>query len=273
MRQPQRSRTAALLAVLLWALSGAAFLAQQPETPAIRVESKTVDPGTDTTIDITVINLPAPGVNDVQGVLRYDPAVMRVKTLTPLSGFTLFASFIDNNAGEAQFAIAIVGGSPVRQGGLVRLEVEAAGQSGQQTSLELTLDVFRDPNGDPLFPAEQLAELIQNGTFTIAGGGGGGPPPAEGEVTVHVFPNPAKTTAKFKYTLPSGTSEATLWIFNIRGDLVFSKSLDVNTNQFNWNLKDTNEQDVPNGPYYFRVSALASAGGRSSPVGRLLVQR
>jgi hypothetical protein len=256
---------------MLWALSGGLFFAQQ-QTPAILVESKTVDPGTGTTIDITVMNLPSPGVNDVQGTLSYNPTVMRVKTLTPLSGFTLFASFIDNGAGEVQFAIAIVGGSPVSQGGLVRLEVEAVGQPGQQTPLELSLDVFRDPNGDPLFPAEQLAELIQNGTFTIAGGGGG-PPPVEGEVTVHVFPNPAKTTAKFKYTLPSGTSEATLWIFNLRGDLVFSKPLDVNTNQFNWNLKGANGQDVPNGPYYFRVSALTSAGGRSSPVGRLLVQR
>ncbi len=260
-----------VLALLLWL--GGVSLAQQ-QTPAIRVESKTVDPGTSTTIDITVIDLPSPGVNDVQGLLRYNPAVMRVKNVTPLSGFTMFASFPDNSAGEVQFAIAIVGGSPVRQGGLVRLEVEAVGQPGQQTALELTLDVFRDPEGDALFPAEQLVELIQSGTLTVAGGDGdGGPPPEVGEVVVHVFPNPAKTSAKFKYTVPDETDEATLWIFNIRGDLVFSKSLDVNTNQFNWNLKDANEQDVPNGPYYFRVSAVTSAGGRTSPVGRLVVQR
>ena len=250
------------------------FLAQQQE-PVIRVESKTVAAGESATIDITAINIPAPGVNDVQGSLRYDPGVMRVTNVTALSGFTLFASSIDNTLGEVQFAIAIVGGEPVRQGGLVRLDVQAAGTSGQQTTLDLTLYVFRDPEGDDIFTPTELENIIEDGTFTISGGQPPPPPPPgeEGAVTVHVFPNPARTTATFQYELPNGASEATLWIFDIRGGLIFRKALETGNNRYRWNLKDSAGRDVPNGPYYFRVTAQTAQGQQRSPVGRLLILR
>lgn len=263
-----------LLALLLWLPGQGGFLAQQQPEPIIRVESKSVAAGESTTIDITVINIPAPGVNDVQGSLRYDPAVMRVTNVTALSGFTLFASAIDSTLGEVQFAIAIVGGDPVRQGGLVRLDVQAAGSSGQQTTLDLTLHVFRDPEGDDIFTPSELENIIEDGTFTVSGGPPPPPPPGEeGAVAVHVFPNPARTSATFQYELPNGTTEATLWVFDIRGGLIFQRALETGNNRYRWNLKDSAGKNVPNGPYYFRVTAQTAQGQQRSPVGRLLVQR
>jgi len=258
-----------LVALAIWISSVGLFLAQEA---AIKVESKSVKRGETATIDITVFNLPAPGVNDVQGELTYSPSVMRVKKLETLSGFTLFASSIDNAEGRVQFAIAMVGKAPIRQGGLIRLEVEAVGQAGQQTTLALTLTVFRDPDGDDIFPAEQLQDLIQAGTFTITNGEVPEPTPP-GEVKVHVFPNPARSEATFRYDLPEGTTQATLWIFSLTGALVFSQELDVNDDKFTWNLRDLRGRDVPNGPYYYRVSALTQAGTAISPVGRLLIRR
>ena len=275
MRVRKAIGTVALWALFLLGLSGGSgFWAQEPQ-PAIRVESKTVAAGESTTLDITVIDIPAPGVNDVQGSLRYDPGVMRVTNVTALSGFTLFASSIDNTLGEVQFAIAVVGGNPVRQGGLVRLDVQAVGSSGQQTTLDLTINVFRDPEGDDIFTPTELASIVEDGTFTISGGGPPPPPPpgGGGEVQVHVFPNPARTRATFVYSIPNGTTEATLWIFDLRGGLVFQKSLDTGSNRYRWNLKDAAGKEVPNGPYYFRVGVQTAQGRLLSPVGRLLIQR
>jgi hypothetical protein len=257
------------LVALAICISSVGLLAQEA---AIKVESKSVKPGETTTIDITVFNLPAPGVNDVQGELSYNPSVMRVKSLDTLSGFTLFASSIDNAEGKVQFAIAMVGAAPIRQGGLIRLEVEAVGQAGEQTALELAITVFRDPDGDDIFTAEQLQDLIQAGTFTITNGEAPGPGPL-GEARVHVFPNPARTEATFSYELPEGTTEAMLWVFSLTGALVFSKELDVNTDRFTWDLRDLRGREAPNGPYYYRVSALSPAGSAISPVGRLVIRR
>jgi len=267
MRIGRRRGISLLFALLIWGVSAVLFLAQEA---AIQVESVTVGPNQTTTLDITVSNLPAPGVNDVQGQLRYDPAVMRVNSLDTLSGFTLFASKIDNNAGRVEFALAMVGGSPIRQGGLLRLKVQAVGQAGQQTSLELRLDVFRDPDGNDLFPPAELPNHIQNGTFTISGGGGPGP---IGGVSIHVFPNPARSRATFRYELPQGTTQARLWVFMISGALAYSQALDVNAGEFVWDLRDQAGRALPPGAYYYRVSALTPGGVRLSPVGRLVIQR
>lgn len=267
-----RSRLTArsVLSLTLWMAFSATFFLAQAQGPVIRVESKTVAPGEVAVINITVSNLPSPGVNDVQGTLRYDPNVMQVQSLTALSGFTLFA--FNNAPGEATFAIAIVGGTPVRQGGLVQFEVKAVGEAGQQTTLELELQVFRDPDGNELFPPEDLPSLIQQGTFKISGGGLF-PSPPMGEVSVHVFPNPARTKATFVYELPEGTTQATLWVFALRGELVFRQTLDVQEGRYEWNLKDNAGRAVPSGAYYFRISALTPQGTAHSPVGKLVIRR
>ena len=105
-------------------------------------------------------------------------------------------------------------------------------------------------------------------TITVVEEGAG---PAE--VAVHVFPNPARTRATFVYTLPQNAQGATLWVFDLRGRLVFRGDLDRNETRFRWNLRDLDGQAVPPGPYYFRVTVTTDKGVRASPIGRLLVVR
>jgi len=100
---------------------------------------------------------------------------------------------------------------------------------------------------------------------------GTGAPPSP--ISAHVFPNPARTKATFKYDLPGDTTRATLWVFSLDGALVFSEDLDVEAQQFAWNLRDQAGRNLLSGAYYYRISALTSGGVRHSPVGRLVIRR
>jgi hypothetical protein len=95
-------------------------------------------------------------------------------------------------------------------------------------------------------------------------------------VTVTNFPNPAKDKTKFVYgwVLPSPARQATLKIFNIKGELVFSKDLDITKTEFVYDLRDNAGRPLPNGPYFYLVSVTAQDNRMfKSAVGVLSVQR
>lgn len=101
-------------------------------------------------------------------------------------------------------------------------------------------------------------------------------PPAQIAVTITNYPNPAKDRAKFVYgwTLPAPARQATLRIFNIKGELVFSKDLDVTKIEFVYNLTDNDGRPLPNGPYFYLLSVTAQDNSTvRSAVGVLAVQR
>lgn len=101
-------------------------------------------------------------------------------------------------------------------------------------------------------------------------------PPAQIAVTITNFPNPAKDRTKFVYgwTLPAPARQATLRIFNIKGELAFTKDLDTNKTEFIYDLKDSVGRPLPNGPYFYVLSVTAQDNSIvRSAIGVLAVQR
>ncbi len=312
----------------------------------VAVEKVSIPKGKTGTVSLSVQGVPAPGLQDFQGKLLYDPAVIWVQDVTGLNGYSIFAFQIDNNAGEARFIGAKVSGNLLTQGKFLQFKVRAVGDVGAKTTLEVSFVSLNTPEGDFPFsvvtgqvavtaPQElkadftfsperpQVGQVVQ---FTDRSRGGGtltswewdfgdgststeqnpkhtytqagtytvkltvqddtgasatasktitvveeGQAPAE--VTVYVFPNPARTRATFVYSLPSDAQSATLWVFDLRGRLVLRRELEVEASRFSWNLRDGRNRPVPPGPYYFRVAAATDRGVRLSEVGRMLILR
>lgn len=93
-------------------------------------------------------------------------------------------------------------------------------------------------------------------------------------VAVHVFPHPARTSATFSYSLPDGTTEAFLYVFDLTGRQVFLAELVVTGTTFRWDLKDSQGRDLPNGPYYYFVQAtVPDRGVATSGVRKLVITR
>ncbi|MGQ9601281.1 MAG: PKD domain-containing protein, partial [Candidatus Bipolaricaulia bacterium] len=92
-------------------------------------------------------------------------------------------------------------------------------------------------------------------------------------VAVHCYPNPAATRTTFKYTLPSGTAKATLYIFDSTGKIVFHR--DITGTESTWDLKSDAGEDLPNGPYFYYILAYDAQGRvlARSALGRLVIQR
>ncbi|MCS7197329.1 MAG: PKD domain-containing protein [Candidatus Bipolaricaulota bacterium] len=84
-------------------------------------------------------------------------------------------------------------------------------------------------------------------------------PPAQITVTITNYPNPARDRTRFVYgwTLPVPARQATLRIFNIKGELVFSQDLDITKTEFVYPLTDTVGRPLPNGPYFYLLSVTA----------------
>jgi PKD repeat protein len=101
-------------------------------------------------------------------------------------------------------------------------------------------------------------------------------PPTELKVEIINFPNPARERTKFVYSwlLPGPAQEALLKIFNLKGELVFNKNLDITKSEVVYDLKDNNGRPLPNGPYFYLLTVIAQ-DGRSfrSSVNVLAIQR
>jgi PKD repeat protein len=91
-----------------------------------------------------------------------------------------------------------------------------------------------------------------------------------GRPVVGVFPNPARESATFTFTLPAGATSGTLVVFSISGKLVLKQEKLTGT-QFVWDIK---KADVPSGPYYYLLIAFKENAvvGRSR-VEKLVIQR
>ncbi|MCX8103685.1 MAG: PKD domain-containing protein [Candidatus Bipolaricaulota bacterium] len=88
---------------------------------------------------------------------------------------------------------------------------------------------------------------------------------------VGVFPNPARDSATFLFTLPAGSTGGILLVFNIAGKLVLRDDALAGKTQIVWDIAGA---DVPSGPYYYFVIALKdnTVVGRSR-VEKLVIQR
>lgn len=176
-----------LLAIFLLFL-GPLTVATAQQYAEVAVESKTIAAGGTGTIDITVRDFPDPGLADIQGTLSFDPAVIQVNKATGLNDYEVFATDIDNTAGEVRFVVTKVSGKHIKAGGFLQFELKAKGKQGQTSPVMLTLEVFRDADG------RDVSYSITNGTVTI--GPGGQPPQAKFTFT----PENPKANEEVKFT-------------------------------------------------------------------------
>jgi PKD repeat protein len=88
-----------------------------------------------------------------------------------------------------------------------------------------------------------------------------------------IYPNPAKTQATVRCSLPSGVTEPVLVIYSLGGDVVLKQELTAGQ-VYIWNLLDAAGDRVGNGLYFGVVTATAAGGGSvRSEVFRLLIVR
>ncbi len=343
----------------LLVLTAVTAWAQQTPTAKITVESKTVAPASKTTLQITVENVPDPGIASVQGEFRYDPKVLSVNDVQfpQILGGSNVIAVNRKTAGLVRFAATLYGANlkGIKSGVLLEFSVEAVGKPGDKSDLTLAVEVLSDvgyelithqiingvfeikkeeppPNKPPVAdftfaPAQPAAGQTvqftdkstdpdgkvvswswdfgdgaksqqQNPTHVYQTAGAfevklvvtddkGAQstmtkktvtvgPPTESKVEIINFPNPAKDRTQFTYSwlLPGPAQQAMLKIFNLKGELVFSKDLNNKKNEFVYDLTDNNGRPLPNGPYFYFLMVIAQEG-RSfrSAVHVLAIQR
>jgi PKD repeat protein len=88
-----------------------------------------------------------------------------------------------------------------------------------------------------------------------------------------IYPNPAKTQATVRCSLPSGATEPVLVIYSLGGGIVLRQELTAGQ-VYVWKLLDAAGDRVGNGLYFGVVTATAAGGGSvRSEVFRLLIVR
>jgi PKD repeat protein len=94
------------------------------------------------------------------------------------------------------------------------------------------------------------------------------------QVVSYAYPNPASTETTIVYYLPEGATDCVLRIYDLTGALVHEQALPDAEAPYNWNLKTDNGQDVPNGVYFYVITAKNGAGKTiKSPIFKILVAR
>ncbi len=149
---------------------GLAFtgLPDQPKRPeqAAQAQARVVVPavsapkGRIIDVDVTIENAPVGGLSDFQGTLRYDPTVARIQEVLGLSDYRIFGVVIDNSNGEARFIGAKVTGPLLRSGAFLRFRMQAVGEVGDSTTLELEFASLNGPEGP-------IAHAVTSGRLTV----------------------------------------------------------------------------------------------------------
>jgi hypothetical protein len=149
---------AGLLMILIMGGLSACDIFGPPRPPSgeatITIGEAEILPGETTTVEVSAKVSAGPGLAEIQvgpnGALIFNPAIVQVKEIRGVGGFTVLASSIDNSSGEAKFAAAVFQGA-VRDGTILAIEVEAVGSPGESSYLRLTgVDVLRDASGNTI---------------------------------------------------------------------------------------------------------------------------
>lgn len=94
------------------------------------------------------------------------------------------------------------------------------------------------------------------------------------QVVSYAYPNPASTEATIVYYLPEGATDRVLRIYDLAGALVHHQNLPDGEAPYAWNLKTDGGEDVPNGLYFYVVTAKNAQGTAiTSPIFKLLIVR
>ena len=124
------------------------FSTGQAQTAAtVSLPSLSVPEGLNIGVKMSISGIPGAGLSDFQGFLRFDPNVVQVSRVTGLNGYTVFASQLDNQAGEARFVVAKTNAPFLQQGEILEFSFTPVGAVGASSTLNATLTTFNDSNG------------------------------------------------------------------------------------------------------------------------------
>ncbi len=203
-------RTKIQFAIVALALSCALALpsnnplnAQQALTE-VSVESKTIAPNSTSFVNILISEGPDAGIADIQGVLRFDPKVLKATKVEGQQDYEVFASKLDNNAGEVKFLVTKLRAPYAKAGPVIKIEFQAIGKSGDKSDLRLTLDVLRDPDG------RNIPNKIINGLITL-GAVQNQPPTANFSFTPAEPKVDEEISFKDESTDPDGATDIVSW--------------------------------------------------------------
>ncbi len=170
----------------------------------VSVESKTIAPNSTSSVNIIISEGPDAGVADIQGLLKFDPKVLKATKLEGQQDYEVFASKIDSNAGEVKFLVTKLRAPYAKAGPLVKIEFQAVGRSGDKSDLRLFIEVLRDPNG------KDVSNKIINGLITL-GSVQNQPPTAKFSFTPAEPKIDEEISFKDESTDPDGASDIVSW--------------------------------------------------------------
>lgn len=134
----------------------------QAQTGAVvSLPSMAVPEGLTVGIKLAVAGIPGAGLSDFQGRLNFDANVIQISRITGLNGYTVFASALDNQAGEVRFVVAKTNSPFLQQGDVLEFSFAAVGPVNASTALSVVLTTFNDTNG--VF----IPHSVSNGRITI----------------------------------------------------------------------------------------------------------
>ncbi len=151
------------MAMILAALSlGLTACGDTLGSKALLFSNLAIDPGQTGKVTLSASALPR--FNSIQvgpnGVIKYDPKIIEVLSITGLNGFTVFASNIDNGVGEISLAAGSTSG-PVPNGAILEFEVRAVGASGASTQINITkLDFLMKTDSEPITGVKVTPGLV-----------------------------------------------------------------------------------------------------------------
>ena len=147
---------------LLCALALASPPLGQAQTSAVvSMPNLSVPEGLNIGVKMTISGIPGAGLSDFQGRLNFDANVAQVSRITGLNGYTVFASALDNQAGEVRFVVAKTNAPFLQQGEVLEFSFTPVGTVNASTALSLSLTTFNDSNG--VF----IPHSLSNGRLTI----------------------------------------------------------------------------------------------------------
>jgi PKD repeat protein len=166
------------------------------------------------------------------------------------------------------------------------IEYEATDPDGDPLAIKLEYDYLGDESGWQLIAEGQenmgkhlwdISKLAKGGLYkvrvTAADPDGGIAEAVSGEFTIIVLkhlvmaaPNPARNSVTFYYDIES---DATIYVYDVAGRLVYSAELAAGTNAHEWNLT-TGDKPLAAGLYFY---AVVTVDGARSEVGRLVIER
>ena len=148
----------ALLAAAFW-IQGMVYPVAAQTTTRLTVPSVSAAKGKIVAVKISVTGIQAPGLRDFQGKLTFNSQTVKAQAVTGLNGYSIAAVNFDT-AGEVRFIGFKVSGTLITQGEFVQIDVQAIGNTGDKSPLELKLQSFNTPNG-------AITYEVTNGQLTV----------------------------------------------------------------------------------------------------------